>query len=117
MVELSHDSRPIIGRGPPLTAYFLALAAISVGLMLADQRYHQIDRIREALLAYAKGLLLVPEASAVTMTAVDRYGFDLAISTPRGPKAARLAFDAPLTTTDEVRKAMVALVKRARAPT
>ena len=49
MVELSHDSRPIIGRGPPLTAYFLTLAAISVGLMVADQRYHQIDRIRESL--------------------------------------------------------------------
>ncbi|MDH4166834.1 MAG: rod shape-determining protein MreC [Gammaproteobacteria bacterium] len=49
MVELSHDSRPIIGRGPPLTAYFLTLTAISVGLMMADQRYHQIDRIRESL--------------------------------------------------------------------
>jgi rod shape-determining protein MreC len=49
VVELSHDSRPIIGRGPPLTAYFLTLAAISVGLMVADQRYHQIDRIRETL--------------------------------------------------------------------
>ena len=49
MVELSHDSRPIIGRGPPLTAYFLTLAAISVGLMVADQRYRQIDRIRETL--------------------------------------------------------------------
>jgi len=49
VVELSHDSRPIIGRGPPLTAYFLTLAAISVGLMVADQRYHQIDRIRESL--------------------------------------------------------------------
>ena len=49
MVELTHDSRPIIGRGPPLTAYFLTLAAISVGLMVADQRYHQIDRIRESL--------------------------------------------------------------------
>ena len=49
MVELTHDSRPIIGRGPPLTAYFLTLAAISVGLMVADQRYNQIDRIRESL--------------------------------------------------------------------
>ncbi len=49
MVELSHDSRPIIGRGPPLTAYFLTLAAISVGLMVADQRYQQIDRIRESM--------------------------------------------------------------------
>jgi rod shape-determining protein MreC len=49
VVELSHDSRPIIGRGPPLTAYFLTLAAVSIGLMVADQRYHQIDRIRESL--------------------------------------------------------------------
>jgi rod shape-determining protein MreC len=49
VVELTHDSRPIIGRGPPLTAYFLTLAAISVGLMVADQRYNQIDRIRESL--------------------------------------------------------------------
>ncbi|MGI9245104.1 MAG: rod shape-determining protein MreC [Steroidobacteraceae bacterium] len=51
MVELSHDSRPIIGRGPPLTAYFLALAAVSIGLMVADQRYHQIDRLRAWLSA------------------------------------------------------------------
>jgi rod shape-determining protein MreC len=46
VVELSHDSRPIIGRGPPLTAWFLVLAAMSVGLMVADQRYRQIDQIR-----------------------------------------------------------------------
>jgi rod shape-determining protein MreC len=51
VVELTHDSRPIIGRGPPLTAYFLTLAAISIGLMVADQRYQQIDRIREFLSA------------------------------------------------------------------
>ena len=49
MVELTHDSRPIIGRGPPLTAYFLTLTAISIGLMVADQRFHQIDRVRELL--------------------------------------------------------------------
>jgi rod shape-determining protein MreC len=51
VVELTHDSRPIIGRGPPLTAYFLTLAAISIALMWADQRYQQIDRIREVLSA------------------------------------------------------------------
>jgi rod shape-determining protein MreC len=51
VVELTHDSRPIIGRGPPLTAYFLTLAALSIGLMLADQRYHQIDQVREWLSA------------------------------------------------------------------
>ena len=48
------------------------------------------------------------------MTAVDRYGFELAVKTPDGPRAMRLAFDDPVATTDEVRRAMVALVKRAR---
>lgn len=75
---------------------------------------HMNEDHADALLAYATGLLRVEEATAATMTAVDRYGFDLAITTPKGPKAARLAFDESLATTDEVRKAMVALVKRAR---
>ena len=46
MVELSHDSRPIIGRGPPLGASFITLAALSVGLMVADVRYDQLGRVR-----------------------------------------------------------------------
>jgi rod shape-determining protein MreC len=51
VVELTHDSRPIIGRGPPLTAYFLVLAALSVGLMVADTRYPHVERAREWLSA------------------------------------------------------------------
>jgi rod shape-determining protein MreC len=51
VVELTHDSRPIIGRGPPLVATFIMLAAVSVGLMVADQRYNQIDQVREWLSA------------------------------------------------------------------
>ena len=51
MVELTHDSRPIIGRGPPLVATFIMLAALSVGLMVADQRYNQTDHVREWLSA------------------------------------------------------------------
>ena len=46
MVELSHDSRPIIGRGTPLGATFLALATVSIALMVADVRYGQIERVR-----------------------------------------------------------------------
>jgi rod shape-determining protein MreC len=51
VVELTHDSRPIIGRGPPLVATFITLAAASIGLMVADQRYNQIDHVREWLSA------------------------------------------------------------------
>ena len=49
MVELSHDSRPIIGRGPPLGATFLTLAVASIALMVADKRYDQLAQVREWL--------------------------------------------------------------------
>ncbi|AKF02958.1 HugZ family protein [Sandaracinus amylolyticus] len=76
---------------------------------------HMNDDHADAVLAYARALAGIAEASAATMTAVDRYGFELAAITPAGPKAARIAFDAPVATSNEVRKAMVALVARARA--
>ena len=53
MVELTHDSRPIIGRGPPLGATFITLAIASIALMVADQRYDQISRVRAWLTAAA----------------------------------------------------------------
>ncbi len=53
MVELSHDSRPIIGRGPPLGATFLTLALASIALMVADKRYNQLEQVREWLSAAA----------------------------------------------------------------
>jgi hypothetical protein len=76
---------------------------------------HMNDDHADAVLAYARAFARLPEASAATMTAVDRYGFELAATTPKGPKAARVAFEAPVTTTGEVRAAMVAMVKAARA--
>jgi rod shape-determining protein MreC len=53
VVELSHDSRPIIGRGPPLGATFVTLAIASIALMVADQRYDQLGSVRAWLTAAA----------------------------------------------------------------
>jgi rod shape-determining protein MreC len=53
VVELTHDSRPIIGRGPPLGATFITLAIASVALMVADQRYGQLGQVRALLTAAA----------------------------------------------------------------
>jgi putative heme iron utilization protein len=73
------------------------------------------DDHAEAALAYARVLAGVTGATSATLTAVDRYGFDLAVKTPDGPRATRVAFNAPVATSEEVRREMVALVKRARA--
>jgi putative heme iron utilization protein len=75
---------------------------------------HMNDDHAEAVLAYARGLAGIADASTATLTAVDRYGFELAAVTPKGPRATRLAFDTPVATTDDVRKAMVHMAKRAR---
>ena len=69
----------------------------------------------DAILAYARALAAIADAQAATMTAVDRYGFDLEVTAPGGAQTARVAFTAPVATPDEVRRAMVALVKVARA--
>jgi rod shape-determining protein MreC len=53
VVELSHDTRPIIGRGQPLGATFLALAIVSIAMMVADKRYDQLERVRGWLSAAA----------------------------------------------------------------
>ena len=53
MVELTHDSRPIIGRGPPLGATFITLVIASIALMVADQRYDQIAKFRALITAAA----------------------------------------------------------------
>jgi heme iron utilization protein len=70
----------------------------------------------DALLACARVLATVPDAESATMTSIDRYGFDLAVKTSAGPRATRLAFPLPLATADEVRRAMMDMVKRAAPP-
>ena len=67
-----------------------------------------------ALLAYCHAFSLAKDASAATMTGVDRYGFEMSAETQDGPRPVRLGFSRPLATADEVRQELVAMVKRAR---
>ena len=69
----------------------------------------------DAVLAYAQALAGIASATSAAMTAVDRYGFELAATTPEGPRPARLEFDTAVATADDVRQVLIAMVKRARA--
>ena len=56
-------------------------------------------------------------ATEATMSAVDRYGFDMVAVSAEHRTPVRLAFAEECTTGDEVRKAMVAMVAEARSAT
>jgi heme iron utilization protein len=68
----------------------------------------------DAVLTYARAFAGIMDSGSARMTGVDRYGFDLTIDTPGGGTNARIAFDTPVRTTEEVRIALVKLVKAAR---
>ncbi len=78
---------------------------------------HMNDDHADAVLAYARALAGIADAQSATMTAVDRYGFDLATTTPIGPRAARLEFDGgagsvTVATSQEARTVLVAMARR-----
>jgi putative heme iron utilization protein len=85
-----------------------SLAALASGILR-----HMNEDHAEAVLACAIGLAGVADATSASMTAVDRYGFEMAAVTPKGPRAARLAFEATIATADEVRGAIVEMAHRA----
>jgi putative heme iron utilization protein len=69
----------------------------------------------DAQVLYCRYFLGLADTTSATMSAVDRYGFDLVAVGPSGRLAVRLAFPEECTTGDEVRHALVAMVAEARA--
>ena len=68
----------------------------------------------DAQVLFCRHLLERPETTEATMSAVDRYGFEMIAVSPAGRAAVRLGFPEECTTGEQVRKAMVALVAAAR---
>jgi heme oxygenase (biliverdin-IX-beta and delta-forming) len=68
----------------------------------------------DALLAMAQALAGHPDATAAQCHAIDRYGLDLFITTPRGYGFGRVPFAETVTEPAGLRAATVALARRAR---
>ena len=86
------------------------LAASAAGITA-----HMNDDHADALVLYCKAFSKATAVASASMTNVDRYGFEMAAMTHEGPRPVRLAFPRPVSTPDEARAALIAMVKEARA--
>ena len=68
----------------------------------------------DALVQYCRTFSRATDTASATMTSVDRYGFEMSAETAKGPRPIRLAFSAPIVTSEDARREMVALLRRAR---
>jgi putative heme iron utilization protein len=69
----------------------------------------------EAQVLFCHHFAGLADTTSASMSAVDRYGFDMVAVSAEHRTPVRLAFAEECTTGDEVRKAMVAMVAEARA--
>ena len=69
----------------------------------------------DAQVLFCRHFAGLADTESATMSAVDRYGFDLVAVSDAHRTAVRLAFPDECTTGDQVRRAMVAMVAEARA--
>ena len=69
----------------------------------------------DAMVLYCRAFSRATEITTASMTGVDRYGFEMSARTPLGPRPVRLAFGTPVSTPEEVRAALIAMVKDARS--
>jgi putative heme iron utilization protein len=76
---------------------------------------HMNEDHAPALRMYARAFTRATDAENATMTAIDRHGFEMTVRTPGGVGPARLAFETPLSSADDARLKLVALLRAAEA--
>lgn len=76
---------------------------------------HMNEDHRDAMRLYCEAFSRAGAVEDVTMTGVDRYGFEMSATTAEGPRPVRVAFSEAVADAGAVRAQMVALVQRARA--
>src|SRR5215831_8107494 len=68
----------------------------------------------DALVLYCTAFSKALEISSAAMTGIDRYGFEMSAKTSEGPRPVRLAFPRPVSTPEEARAALIAMLTEAR---
>ena len=69
----------------------------------------------DAMVVYCKAFSKATDISAASMTGVDRYGFEMSAMTREGPRPVRLAFDRPVSSSEDVRAALISMLKDGRS--
>ena len=69
----------------------------------------------DAMVLYCTAFSKTAGVTSASMTSVDRYGFEMSANTPEGPRPIRLAFARPVSTPEEVRAELIAMLKEARS--
>jgi len=78
---------------------------------------HMNDDHADAQVLFCRHFARRPDTTSASMSAVDRYGFEMIAVSDAGRAAVRLAFPTECLTATAVREAMVAMVQEARAAT
>ena len=86
------------------------LASAATGVVAHMNQDHA-----EAMVLFCRAFSKATEVTAATMTGVDRYGFEMSAITAEGARPVRLAFADMVTTADDVRAALIAMLQEARA--
>lgn len=81
----------------------------------AGARRHLNEDHADSVLLWARTLGGYADAHTATCEAIDRYGVDIRVHTPRGQAPARVGFAQPANGPGDLRAATVALAKAARA--
>jgi putative heme iron utilization protein len=86
------------------------LAASAAGIIAHMNADHT-----DAMGLYCQAFSKATDVTSASMTGVDRYGFEMSAMTPEGPRPVRLAFAKPVSTPEEVRTALISMVKDAKS--
>ena len=76
---------------------------------------HMNEDHAEALPLYCRAFSRATDFTTVTMTGIDRYGFEMSAVTPDGPRPIRVAFAEQISKEGEARAVLVAMLGDARA--